>query len=139
VLLANPSHGDVALASVDARYQLTGVIHSRVGGYRYASDELESYLVPKKPVEDVAALVERTGCGIAYTRSAYAYLFRRALTRATPVDLDPDRAGRSPHRYRFDPGPLPPTGSPDAVPSAGVTGRYAPECENEAIDGARNP
>ena len=77
VLLANPSHGDVALASIDPRYELAGVIRSRDGGYRYASGELESYLVPKTPVEDIAELVERTGRGIAYTRSAYAYLFRR--------------------------------------------------------------
>jgi hypothetical protein len=33
--------------------------------------------VPKKSVEDITALVEGTGRGIAYTRSAYAYLFRR--------------------------------------------------------------
>ena len=77
MLLANPSHGDVALASIDPRYQLTGVVRSRDGGYRYASGELETYLVPKTPVEDVAELVGRTGRGIAYTRSAYAYLFRR--------------------------------------------------------------
>ena len=77
VLLANPSHGDVALASTDPRYELTSVIHSHDGGYRYASGELESYLVPKTPVEDIAELVEGTGRGIAYTRSAYAYLFRR--------------------------------------------------------------
>ncbi len=77
VLLANPSHGDVALASIDPRYELAGIIRSRDGGYRYASGELESYLVPKTPVEDIAELVERTGRGIAYTRSAYAYLFRR--------------------------------------------------------------
>ena len=77
VLLANPSHGDVALASIDPRYELTGIIRSRDGGYAYASRELESYLVPKIPVEDIAELVARTGRGIAYTRSAYAYLFSR--------------------------------------------------------------
>jgi hypothetical protein len=42
LLLANPSHGDVALASVDPRYELTGVMHSRDGGCHYASAELES-------------------------------------------------------------------------------------------------
>lgn len=77
MLLANPSHGDAALASIDRRYQLTGVIHPREGGYRYTRAELESYLVPRTPAEDIAELVERTGRGVAYTRPAYAYLFRR--------------------------------------------------------------
>ncbi len=77
MLLANPSHGDVAFASVDPHYELAGVIRSREGGYHHASDVLETYLVPKTPVEDVAELVGRTGRGIAYTRSPFAYLFRR--------------------------------------------------------------
>lgn len=77
MLLANASHGDVALASIDPRYELAGVIQSRDGGYRCASDDLETYLVPKVPVDDIAALIARTGRGIAYTRPAYAYLFRR--------------------------------------------------------------
>ncbi len=77
MLLANPSHGDVALASVDPHYELTGVISYLHGGYRYTSGELETYLVPRMLVEDIAELVERTGRGIAYTRSPFAYLFRR--------------------------------------------------------------
>jgi len=77
MLLANPSHGDVALASIDPRYELAGVIHSPEAGYRFASEDLQSYLVPKAPVEDIAEQVERTGCGIAYTRPAHAYFFRR--------------------------------------------------------------
>jgi hypothetical protein len=77
MLLANPSHGDVALASIDPRYELAGVIHSREGGYRCASEDLRTYLIPKTPVDDIPELIGRTGRGIAYTRSAHAYLFRR--------------------------------------------------------------
>lgn len=77
LLLANPSHGDVALASIDPRYELAGVIHSREGGYRCEREDLQAYLVPKIPVDDIPELIGRTGRGIAYTTSAYAYLFRR--------------------------------------------------------------
>jgi hypothetical protein len=69
--------GDVAMASIDPRYELAGVIHSRDGRYRCTSDDLHTYLVPKTSVEDIVELVGRTGRGLAYTRSAYAYLFRR--------------------------------------------------------------
>lgn len=33
-LLVNTSHGDVALASIDSRYELSGVVMSRAGDYR---------------------------------------------------------------------------------------------------------
>lgn len=77
VLLANPSHGDVALASIDPRYELSGVVVSRGGDYRVTTGHLDSHLIPKKPVEITTELIERTGRGIAYTKPAFAYLFRR--------------------------------------------------------------
>ena len=33
-LLVNPSHGDAAMASIDSRYRLRGIVDSRSGGYR---------------------------------------------------------------------------------------------------------
>ena len=76
-LLVNPSHGDVALASIDSRYELSGVVMSRAGDYRVTTADLDQYLVPKKPVEITTELIERTGRGVAYTKPAFAYLFRR--------------------------------------------------------------
>lgn len=76
VLLVNPSHGDAALASIDDRYELAGVVRSRSGDYSVERSDLDSHLVPKKTV-DVAEAVARTGRGIAYTKSPFAYLFRR--------------------------------------------------------------
>ena len=75
--MANPSHGDVAVAAGDSRYALAGVVRSRTGGYVVSGDHLESYLVPKREVADPAAEALRTGRGIAYTMSPFAYLFRR--------------------------------------------------------------
>jgi hypothetical protein len=77
VLLVNPSHGHVAMASIDERLRLTGVVLARSGGYRVRSEGLEEYLVPKSPVPLTPELLRRRGRGIAYTRSAFAYLFTR--------------------------------------------------------------
>lgn len=76
-LLANASHGDVALASIDERYELAGVVLGYGDGYRVARDDLASHLVPKRPIEVTRELIEQTGRGVAYTKSAAAYLFRR--------------------------------------------------------------
>lgn len=77
VLLVNPSHGDVALASIDERYDLLAVVRSRSGDYAVSTDKLETYLIPKKPVDVTIELIELTGRGVAYTKSPFAYLFRR--------------------------------------------------------------
>lgn len=76
-LLVNPSHGDAALASIDARYQLAAVVLARSGSYRVDQNGLDRYLVPKREVEVTADLVHGIGRGVAYTRSPFAYLFRR--------------------------------------------------------------
>lgn len=76
-LLVNPSHGDVAMASIDERYRLTGVVTSRNGEYRVSTADLDSYLVPRQPIEVTPDLVRERGRGIAYTRSPFAYLFVR--------------------------------------------------------------
>ena len=76
-LLVNPSHGDAAMASIDPRYELSGVVAARSGEYPLRTAALETYLIPKKPVELSPELLHERGRGIAYTRSAFAYLFTR--------------------------------------------------------------
>lgn len=76
-LLANPSHGDTALASIDDRYELVGVVLSESGAYAVGTTALDEYLIPKRPVELIAEAIEESGRGIAYTKPAFAYLFRR--------------------------------------------------------------
>jgi hypothetical protein len=41
-LLTNPSHGDAAIASIDQRYELCGVVISRNGDYEVRTDDLDS-------------------------------------------------------------------------------------------------
>ena len=76
-LLVNPSHGDAAMASIDPRYRLDGVVWSRSGNYTVSHDDLDSYLVPKKDLQPTRDLLHERGRGITYTRSPFAYLFRR--------------------------------------------------------------
>ena len=76
-LLVNPSHGDVAMASLDPRYRLRGVVHSRSGRYSVRTTELDSYLIPKRDIDITVDLLRETGRGVAYTKSAFAYLFQR--------------------------------------------------------------
>ena len=76
-LLVNPSHGDAAMASIDPRYQLSGVVNSRSGDYQVSTTNLETYLIPKKPVTVTAEGLRKTRRGIGYTKSPFAYLFTR--------------------------------------------------------------
>ena len=76
-LLVNPNHGDAAMASIDPRYQLAGVVVSSSGNYRVRNMNLDTYLVPKKPIDVTADLLHKLGRGIGYTKSPFAYLFRR--------------------------------------------------------------
>lgn len=76
-LLVNPSHGDAAMASIDPRFELSGVVVSGSGNYRVRTADLETYLIPKQPAELTPEVLHERGRGIAYTRAAFAYLFRR--------------------------------------------------------------
>lgn len=78
-LLVNPSHGDAAMASIDPRYRLIGVVKARDGHYRVGHDDLDSYLIPKEPVDLSPDYLHRRGRGIAYTRAPFAYLFERVV------------------------------------------------------------
>ena len=76
-LLVNPSHGDAAMASIDPRYRLAGVVRSRSGQYSVTTAELERYLIPKKSITPSRDSLHTSGRGVAYTRPAFAYLFQR--------------------------------------------------------------
>lgn len=76
-LLVNPSHGDAAMASIDRRYQLHGVIVSEAERYRIDTGSLDRHLVPKRDVEVTVEHLHGTGRAVEYTTSPDAYLFRR--------------------------------------------------------------
>ncbi len=76
-LLVNSSHGDAAMASIDPRYALSGVVASSGGDYRIRTNDLDSYMVPKKPQEITVESLHASGRGVGYTKAAFAYLFTR--------------------------------------------------------------
>jgi hypothetical protein len=76
-VLANPSHGDVALLALDERFTLEAVVTSRAGSYAVDPAELESHLIPKRSAQPSRVEILSHGRGIAYTRSPFAYLFQR--------------------------------------------------------------
>ena len=75
-LLVNPSHGDAAMASIDPRYQLVGVVKSSRGDYRVDVNGLDGYLIPKKQQVITPDLLHELNRGVAYTKSPFAYLFQ---------------------------------------------------------------
>ena len=75
-LLVNPSHGDAAIAAIDPRFRLVGVVQSRSGKYSVSDRNLDSYLIPKRDIEVTADLIHGSGRGIGYTKSPFAYLFQ---------------------------------------------------------------
>ncbi len=75
-LLVNPSHGDVAMASIDPRYRLAAVVRCRSGCYTVDDANLDTYLVPKKSTDLTADFLHTTGRGVPYTKSPFAYLFQ---------------------------------------------------------------
>ena len=77
LLLANTSHGDASVAALDPRLRLVAAVHHREQRYRLDREDLSAYLIAKKPAAADAELIRASGRGIAYTRSAFAYVFRR--------------------------------------------------------------
>ncbi len=76
-LLVNASHGDAAMASIDPRYELAGVVTSRDSRYEISTSDLDAYLIPKESQSITIETLHETGRGIGYTKSPFAYLFTR--------------------------------------------------------------
>ena len=77
-LMVNSSHGDAAMASIDPRYELAAVVINSNGKYTTRTTDLDSYLLPKSDIEVTKELLHETGRGIGYTKSPFAYVFRRS-------------------------------------------------------------
>ncbi|MFN3255605.1 MAG: hypothetical protein ACE37B_07910 [Ilumatobacter sp.] len=76
-LLVNSSHGDAAMASLDPRWRLAAVVNPRGDRYHVRTERLDDYLIPKRGTPPTHAELHQLGRGIAYTRTAAAYLFAK--------------------------------------------------------------
>lgn len=77
LLLANNSHGDASMAFLDDDYALKAVVIRRDGKHRISERNLDTYFVPKKPIEVTKAYLEQIQKGIGYKKTASSYLFQR--------------------------------------------------------------
>lgn len=77
LLAVNPSHGDVAMASIDGRYELAAAVGRTHSGYRLITSDLDSFLVPQRDVEVTTDMLHVRGRAVGYSKTSFAYLFRR--------------------------------------------------------------
>jgi len=77
LLLVNSSHGDAALAALDSRFTLIAVVKSANGQYKVDDRKLDDFMIPKKPQDITHDSLIKNGRGIAYTKSPFAYIFRK--------------------------------------------------------------
>ena len=77
MLLVNNLHGDASMARLDPDYALVGAINRSGERFSLAETDLSSYFVPKRERAITREYLERTRRGVAFTRRAYAYVFRR--------------------------------------------------------------
>lgn len=79
LLLVNNSHGDASMASIDPRYELTGVVNRRQGKHRINVKNLDTYLIPKSAQPITKTYLEKIQRGVAYTKSPSMYIFKRIV------------------------------------------------------------
>jgi hypothetical protein len=77
ILIANNSHGDAGMASIDADFKFIGVVLKRGAKHRISEKNLAEYFVPKKAVEITPEYLEEMQKGIGYIKTASSYLFRK--------------------------------------------------------------
>jgi len=78
LLIANNSHGDASMASIDKSFEFIGVIYYSNKIYRFTARNLYKYFIPKKKDFKVTKEhLEKTMKGIPYTKTASAYLFKK--------------------------------------------------------------
>ena len=76
--MANNSHGDAGMASLDNRLKFIGIIYYSNKQYRYTSRNLEKYFIPKKKNLVVTKeYIKEINKGISYTKTASVYVFQK--------------------------------------------------------------
>lgn len=75
-LLANASHGEASLAALDPGLRLVAAVRAKGDDYRLLTDDLDRFLIPKRPEQNNPEAIKAEGRGPAYTQRAFAYLFQ---------------------------------------------------------------
>lgn len=77
ILLANNSHADAGIAYLDSSYALTAIVRFSNGKFSLSERDLESYFIPKRDEPITIDSLLQSGRGIAYQKTANAYIFRK--------------------------------------------------------------
>ena len=78
LLIANNSHADAGMASLDDDFEFIGVVYYSNKIYRYTDRNLDKYFIPKKKNFKVTKeQLEKTMKGVGYTKTASAYVFKK--------------------------------------------------------------
>jgi hypothetical protein len=77
ILLANNSHGDASMASIDDDYEFVAVVMRQGERFRLVEQNLDAYFVPKSNVDITKDYLRKIGRGVGYKKSGSAYIFKR--------------------------------------------------------------
>ena len=77
ILLVNNSHADSGLAYLDPNYQLVAVVQFKNGKFNISETNLDAYFIPKKDQIITIESLLQSGRGIAYTKTANSYIFKK--------------------------------------------------------------
>ena len=77
MLVANNSHGDASLASIDSDFRLVAAIQRRGEHFWISRTGLHEYFVPVKNVQVTRELLFNTKRGVRYKRTASNYVFEK--------------------------------------------------------------
>ena len=76
-MLTNNSHGDASMAIIDRDFKIEAAIKGKPHKPRLVTDDLESYLEPKKPNDLTYEHLMNTQRGVAFRKPIWNYLFRK--------------------------------------------------------------
>ncbi|MBD3184003.1 hypothetical protein GF312_17090 [Candidatus Poribacteria bacterium] len=77
LLVANNSHGDAGMASIDGDYEFIAVANHRNKRFSISGKNLDRYFVPKKDITVTKEYLQNIKRGVGYTKTATVYIFRR--------------------------------------------------------------
>lgn len=75
ILLANNSHGDASMASIDEDFQLTAVYRLRGQHCTISEKGIDQYFIPKKEIKITRELLLDKRRGTRYTKNPSGYIF----------------------------------------------------------------
>ena len=77
ILIANNSHGDASIAFTDPDYELIGAIHPKGSRFSITDKDLDQYFRKRDGSPIDVEKVLKTMTGEKFTKTAYAYIFRK--------------------------------------------------------------